>query len=212
MTGRSGQGIVDAPQEPNDEANRQQTSTPKKKDLDELLPLVMMNMDKDDDDDNSGDDDDMDDDVDSLGGGGGGGGVGGLDEHNGMLQTSHGNESFGYLATANHSIIDSTSSSTSERSFMHEKQRVHFPRKVRTEPPRLKLAAAHNASNIQAAAAQHRTDTSPCKTPPWKPMTTSFAAGYGAHDLSTPIGPTRQKLLFDDKKDKENVCAGVDVK
>ena len=43
-------------------------------------------------------------------------------------------------------------------------------------------------------------------------MTTSFAAGYGAHDLSTPIGPTLQKLLFDDEKDKENVCAGVDAK
>ena len=121
-----------------------------------------------------------------------------------MLQTSHGNESFGYLVTANHSIIDSTSSSTSERSFMHEKQRVHFPRKVRTEPPR-------TPRQIYKAA-QHRNDTSPCKTTPWKPMTTSFAAGYGAHDLSTPIGPTRQKLLFDDKKDKENVCAGVDVK
>ena len=93
-------------------------------------------------------------------------------------------------------IIDSTSSSFSDESdistaaaaFTKDK---NDKRNSKTEPPKKKtnyLKINNNNSNNN----NNKMSSSPCKTPPWKPMSSLYA--YNTDN--TPVGPTR--LKFDD--------------
>jgi hypothetical protein len=102
--------------------------------------------------------------------------------------------------------IDTSSSFSDTSDFSLTQKYKEGIRKTRTEPPLSKVHKQFSPARVipelvtTNAANGSMTNTPPlCRTPPWKPMS-SFAS-YGSE--TTPTGPTRQKLVFDDDKDKE---------
>jgi membrane-associated tyrosine/threonine-specific cdc2-inhibitory kinase len=91
-------------------------------------------------------------------------------------------------------VDDSTSSSFSDQSG----EVSMF--KSKTEPPMNKAEKIKHYSKMITGTPD---SVSPCKTPPWKPNINSFH--HHLTDLqTTPTGPTRQKLFFDEENEDEN--------
>jgi len=91
-------------------------------------------------------------------------------------------------------IDDSTSSSFSDQSG----ELSMF--KSKTEPPMNKAEKIKHYSKMVTGTPD---SVSPCKTPPWKPSLNSFH--HHANELqTTPTGPTRQKLLFDEENEEDD--------
>ncbi len=94
-------------------------------------------------------------------------------------------------------IIDSSSSSFSDESFTASTAFTkdgNDKRNSKTEPTKKKtnyMKINNNNNNNN-----RKLSSSPCKTPPWKPMSSLYA--YNTDN--TPVGPTR--LKFDDYDDQ----------